>query len=262
MEEIKDTTRHMDYLKSTLKPAWKVAPTGDLTPFVKHLSRRPFWGKTNRPGLWKYDKHASYLAAMASVRVGVGDYEHRTEHRAGCLLVQPGLYKVVSYRLPAEPALRLYLDLKVGDWRYLQDIQLLCMLGADVNVDESYQWPQSARVFYPFYEALRDRREAGENVKDIYTTCSGMLAHLPLQRHWKGMLYRPDWHRMIVAEANKVLLWQVYQAWQQENIWPVGIKIDAAYYDRPVNTYRLGDGVGQYSEEITSETVHNHSSEV
>lgn len=242
--------RGIDLLKSTMRPEWKEPPTQSMEPFETAQCMPSYWGKVT-PGLWKYDKHAAYLAAMSTVKVGISDYERRTGRAALASLCEQGCYLVESLDAPQWVPAGIEVSGLGGTWLYLSELRLLDALGVQGVVSASFTYPKTVRAFYPFYELLRVRRGQGENVKPLYTSAFGMLAHEPQKRMWRDCLYRPDWHRMLIAEAKLVLYKQALQVHEAEGLWPIAMKVDALYYTQQVRSLRLGDGIGAYEESRT-----------
>lgn len=237
----------IDLLKSTMRPEWKKPPRQSMEPFEQAGCQPPYWGKIT-PGGWRYDKHAAYLAAMSTVKVGIGTYEQREQRMALSSVREQGCYFVAELDAGSGAVPDLALSRSRAAWLYLSEVRLLALAGVAGVVSASCTYERTARAFYPFYELLKARRDRGEDVKGLYTSAFGMLAHKPHKAMWKDCLYRPDWHRMLIAEAKFVLYKQALQVHETEGLWPVAMKVDALYYERQVHSLRLGDGIGAYKE--------------
>ena len=239
----------MRLIRETCKREYLRQPAQTLEPFERHREQASWWGNSKQSGLWCYDRNADYLAAMGSVCLGVGEYRHQVEPTSTFgAEKQCGLWhvEIQDWQALIFPSL-----VRPGwQWLYSPIVTLLAKQGSISVVREAYIWPQSKRVLEPFYQALKARREQGENVKQLYTLAVGLLAHCP-QVIWKTCIYRPDWHALIISQAKMLNYYHMRRVYEQEGVWPVAMKVDCLYYDRQVYTLKLGTGIGQYKESRT-----------
>ena len=236
-------------LKQVTRADWLRQPEQDMRPFEAHhckdawLSPR---GQIQRKGWWYYDKHAAFLAAASSVKLGVGRYEHITDQAAVLQATLPtGVYLVgIHDTVLAAQALHFP---TAESWQYAPVLRYWATAGVVFSIREAYYYPEQHYCFRAFYEALKTRRDQGEDVKPLYTHTFGMLAHKPTTL-WRGCLYRPDWYHSLKAEL-KARMWHHAQTvYDAEGVWPIAMNVDALYYTQQVHSLRLGDGIGAFEE--------------
>lgn len=190
-----------------------------------------------------FDKHAMYLVAASTVRVGVGDAELRI-HPTFVSNV-PGYWHVRD-RWPADrqladpsrshPERSPRTDRDGYRWLTTPSVAALAYAGALDDVAAAWLWPEHRRALEPFAKVLRSARASLEDggellairaLKSVYAeTLGGWLAH---ERDEASPAFRPDWHDLLKAEARTRLWHNVRQLVDAGGPVPFGIATDALY---------------------------------
>jgi len=236
----------MDLLRAVTRQAWLQQPAQDLTFFADHHCKDAWYSEVRGKltGLYQYDKNAAYLACASSVLLGVGTYTHGTTTAAAAVAdKRPGIYLV---ELPSVGC-PVYFAQPGRQWLYTPCVSYLQERGLSFDILEGYYWPESHTVLRAFYQHCKAQREGGQPIKHIYTQVFGMLAHDPL-RHWQGMIYRPDWYNLLKAELKARMYRHAYAVKVAEGVAPVAIHIDALFYQQPVHSLKMGEGIGAFKE--------------
>jgi hypothetical protein len=238
----------IDLLKAVTKAEWLRCPQQSMEPFEQHHCSDAYYHERGAStARWQYDKHAAYLACASSVKLGVGDYvrleECENAERLG--MPGPGLYLV---DIP-EQSTQLFPHLFHIGVQHVYTPLLTLAIQANVvfTVRQAIYYPEQHYALRAFYEHCKAKREAGEEVKHLYTQAFGMLAHKP-QRLWNDCLYRPDWWNLLKAELKARMYRQAWQVYEAEGVWPIKIHTDSLYYADQVHSLRLGEGIGAYRE--------------
>jgi hypothetical protein len=199
-----------------------------------------------KPWVLAIDRRGAYLQSMSLCDVGIGAPEHveRPDWRAH--VWTPGLYHA-----RIGPWREVYLPdpLRLGrpgalHWLTMPALRLGAALGLVEDVDEAWVWPRRSRVLRPVAQRILSARraiadEAPELVrwgdpllKRAYTELVGRL-------RWTGhrgtLLFRPDWHAHIVADARSRIWRAAWQFAQDAGEAPAAVATDAWYVlaDRP-----------------------------
>lgn len=165
-----------------------------------------------RPWLLAIDRRGAYLQSMVLCDVGIGSPEHveRPDWRSS--LWTPGLFHA-----RIRPWREVYLPdpLRLGrtgslHWLTMPALRLGAALGLVEDVDEAWFWPRRSRALRPVAQRIISARRAIADeapelspwadplLKRAYTELVGRLRW---QGHRGTLLYRPDWHAHIVADA-------------------------------------------------------------
>jgi hypothetical protein len=211
----------------------------------------------------EYDANGQHIGAMGSELFGNGTAVHNdtpafNPKRAGYWRIE-GLTGW-DLRMPT-------LALDDGSWIVTATGKMLRDLGCTFTVTEAWIYPRTHRPLYTIYEAYRDARsrlldaeERGEPGARIarkslpYATFTGWLSRKQGQ-DVDVDLYRPDWHDVILAEADARLLRRAYRIGTATGRWPVGVKTDALFYTSdeldPVKAAPAGLPLGRRLGEFT-----------
>lgn len=237
-----------------------------------------------RPYVHAYDRNGAFLAACASLPLGVGAAEHRADADAARDAYHmgraPGYYRVTA---KGPMSLRAGLPNPLTDfhratdegayWVSLPTLSLLFELWP-VSIHEAYVWPQTAQYLQPWYKLAREGRKqlmvrAAQSdhaaaialavLKRMYVMSFGWLAgswqeDAAAEGH-AGTLYRPDWRHAVIAQANANLYRRLVQwAKEQPDSVPFAINHDAVYVASDAmdagqaapSSLKLGDGLGEW----------------
>lgn len=250
-------------------------------PYLRDPGRVPVrqWAWTRKPTsdelagakfLHAWDARAMYLAGAGAAVVGVGAPIHDKDgatpfdHRiAGFWRIKPG--SDADWRLPS----LLHPNVPLAGttaWYPTPVLRYLTAdLGEDVEILESYIWPDTSRRFFQRWaDTLNASRVAASTadsdvdpdaavvraaIAATYKGTVGRLARLEDQEA-ASPLYRPDWRLTIQAVAHTNLLRKLRSAGQRTDRWPVAVSTDEVFYlsDSPdpdlPEPMRLGDGLG------------------
>jgi len=214
----------------------------------------------------EYDANGQHISAMGSELFGNGTAVHHDtpvfdRKRAGYWRIS-GLTGW-DPRMPA-------LALDDGSWIVTATGKMLADLGCTFAVTEAWIYPKTHRPMYAIYEAYRDARahlldaeersEPGTRIarKSLpYATFTGWLSRKEGPSKGSEDLYRPDWHDVILAEADARLLRRAHRIGMSTGRWPVGVKTDALFYTSdemdPVKAAPAGLPLGLRLGEFTHE---------
>lgn len=243
----------------------------------------------------RYDKRASYLATAGGTDLGYGDPVHFAAD-ASAQAVRAARFGVTKTKMPfgiwlvTLPAWSRSTPPPHPDQRDFEDIQrwittatLVLLLdeedagGAGYTVEElqiaeSWQWPDQARFLEPWYTRCRDAllaargqddRPVADAIKNVYTGYIGRLASQYTLQGSRPFHHQPVWEATIRAMA-RASLWRAVQKHRlATGRVPIGIDHDEIGYlddtfdptENPpaVDTGRLGALKPSGSVELTDE---------
>lgn len=209
---------------------------------------------TGAPAPHSYDKHKAWLGTAAGVKLGVGTPVHvvapEFADRAGVWLVRVADTSPYTDVFPVPERW-----LHHPTWLYTPLLHALVRLGYTFTAQEAYLFSEQHTVLRPFYQAMREHLDQAatpaevRQLKDIYTRTFGALAHFPEKATSATFLYRPDWYYTLISEANARMFYQMLAVYEAEGVAPEAIETDKLFYAQPVQSLRLGEGIGQYSYE-------------
>ena len=252
----------LDLMRETIPVYWR-RPGSDPFPFEEHKTLDIYW-QTGQEGQFQYDKNAMYLASCAGVMVGSGDYSHQRSPQFEAKT--PGLWKIrlesaispFDGRAAPHPT-----DGEEVSWQYT-DMVLACQrLGFSVDVLEAYVFIERHQALRPWYERIRQARnalapldtpeatEARNLLKRLYTSSLGFLAHRP-DKEIKAPLYHPDWYGAIIAHAKSRMFAHMQDVYEKTQLCPVWVKTDGIWYTNSV-PLPVGPGIGQFKVKIPNE---------
>lgn len=198
---------------------------------------RPLAASERELYLHSFDVNGQYLAACASLPLGVGQWQHHTHVALPKTSAEylPGYYRVRVTEKPASgpcPAI----SAETLGWVTTPTLRLLREAGATVTILESYTWFESKRYLEPWYKRLRDARlllsedaYALDAVKGLYRHAVAWLGSDEWDRS-ADTLYRPDWAHQIRALARANVLRTVYRVGANYGCWPLAVGSDCVYY--------------------------------
>lgn len=229
-----------------------------------------------------YDKNGMYLAACASLDLGVGAAAHLLEGAASdayFLDRAPGYYRVVGgdsrlSLLPNPLTIHRRPALEGGFWVTRPTLELLYEVDTPLHIAEAWAWTQRHQYLQPWYKRLRDGRKQlmsrGDDdtpaqialaaLKNTYTQAIGWLdgswdREKAVDGH-AGILYRPDWRHAIIAQSNANLYRRVHKwgqsrdcdfhpfAWVTDCVYIASNEANPELACPPDMT--LGTGLGQF----------------
>ncbi len=223
----------------------------DLTPFYDHAVIDLSWSRPLSPGeaassyLHVVDRNNMYLAAMAGVRVGAGEYSH--VDRPTFNKQQPGVWHIRLSGVSPFNGVDLPhpTDNQIDSWQDTAMVICAMECGYQVELLEAYVFTEAHTTFRPFYDQLRDaiyslqsdttryknelaRAIALKQCKLIYTRFTGLLGHKPGEnetRHWYN---RPEWRNAIVGEAKRRMFVTLKRLLDQ-GVQPIAVYVDGLY---------------------------------
>lgn len=214
----------------------------DLNEVAYSWRRPPSDDERARLWLHAYDRRGAYLAAASGVALGVCAPEHVQAPLFDRKASPPGMWRIVlpewpEARLPNlfAPSARVHAETDGTAWVATPTLQVAHDLALPMpRIVEAWLYPTHHYGMKPWYELLRDARMAArdgdqsvkEAVKRTYAAGIGTLASTRM----KGRaLYRPDWHRSIVATSRANLTRKLFAA-ADEGHWPLAIYEDCVVY--------------------------------
>jgi len=218
----------------------------------------------------EFDANGQHIAAMGGELFGGGT----ATHVAGPLAFDPRRagYWRIEHLTGWDPRMPR-LTLNDGAWIVTATGKMLRDLGCTFDVTEAWVYPKTHRPLFTVYETYRKARAQlldaesrgvpGARIarKSLpYATFTGWLSRKDGPGKGNEDLYRPDWHDVILAEADARLLRRAHRIGTATGRWPVGVRTDALYYTSdeldPVKAapagLPIGDGLGQFKPEGTA----------
>ena len=224
--------------------------------------------EARRPYVNACDKNAQYLGAVSSLWVGMGKASHLTgEHDAGELAQfvsnaatkerAPGYWlATIRYDPPAGMPSPFTPD-GIPDapdaaprWITTPTLELAVKVGARVDVGEAWVWRERHRPLEPFYQVMRDAREAlmGEARGETITGHASALALAVVKATYRATLggrfdatwlrtsetpedlYRPDWRHAVIAQARANFYRAALAVYKTSGLAPIRAVTDCWYY--------------------------------
>ena len=213
-----------------------------------------------------YDRSGSYLAAAASLDVGVGAPTH---HPDGAQFTsQPGYWSLVipDNPNPSAPHLLDPTGRHVGTTRWVATpaLALAAEQGWELPaITEAYTWPGKSRVFDSWCARLgkartaldvadADAQAARDQIKLTYAATIGLMgSHAAAERTG----YAPERRHAVIAKARANIMRRITQIGADSGRWPVAVFTDAIIFTSPhadpVQAWPgregdLGRGLGKY----------------
>lgn len=213
-----------------------------------------------------YDRSGSYLAAAASLDVGVGAPTH---HPDGAEFTgEPGYWSLVipDNPNPSAPHLLDPTGRHVGTSRWVSTPALA--LAAEQGwviptITEAYTWPNKSRVFDSWCKRLgaartvldtdnADAQAARDQIKLTYAATIGLMGSHPAAERTG---YAPERRHAVIAKARANIMRRITQIGADCGRWPVAVFTDAIIFTSPhadpVQAWPgregdLGRGLGKY----------------
>lgn len=213
-----------------------------------------------------YDRSGSYLAAAASLDVGVGAPTH---HPGGKDFTgEPGYWalSIPDNPNPSAPHLLDPTGRHAGTTRWVSTpaLALAAEQGWELPaITEAYTWPSKSRVFDSWCKRLgtarttldtadADAQAARDQIKLTYAATIGLMGSHPAAER-AG--YAPERRHAVIAKARANIMRRITQIGVDSGRWPVAVFTDAIVFTSPhadpVQAWPgregdLGRGLGKY----------------
>lgn len=242
-----------------------------------------------------FDAGGAYLSA-AGIELGIGEPTHYPDgapfdpRTPGMHLVHlpyeqleegsDGRYRLTAndprHPNPLDPAGKVRFLAADSDpdrqaiWVAAPALEIATELWGEFEILESHVWQAHGRIFYPWYEQMKDAREAldaddGDGqaaralLKNVYKLTFGMLESARWRAGKPG--YAPHRRHHIVAKVRANLVRKIVKIGTESETWPVRVSTDAVAYlsDEPDPTAAwpgdperdLGRGLGKFDHEAS-----------
>jgi hypothetical protein len=212
--------------------------------------RRPEPDEITLPYVHGFDVSGMYLAAMSSVRLGLGTAEHREapafdRNMPGYWKVSPGRWEVRRLPNPFDPRATG----NTGDvWLTTPSLALALEQGWwDGRVLEAYVWPAveggklpGVRYLEGVYKqlaparrelkALPDDADARAVLAAVKGTYTGLVGKFAAGTARGDRTYRPDWQHTVMGAARSNLLRKLAGAAERTGRYPLAVITDHVLY--------------------------------
>ena len=258
------------------------------------------------------DKNAQYLGAVSSLWVGMGKAEHLTASgeasgegngETSSELARLVALAATKDRLPGYWLASIAYDPPAGlpspftpdgvpaapdaapRWLTTPTLELALKVGARVDVREAWVWRERHRPLEPFYQVMRDAREAlmgeasGEALQHQAQHQASALALAVVKATYRATLggrfdatwlrastepedlYRPDWRHAVIAQARANFYRAALAVYKASGLAPIRAVTDCWYY--PVEApdsdalaacpapLKRGDGLAGWKVKVT-----------
>ncbi len=253
----------------------------DLTPFYVNQASELSWSRALKPDeesmlyLHEFDRRSHFLSACSGLLVGGKQLTYQV--KPAFYKRVPGLYHVsLSGTSPFNGEALPHPFKGLNDtWVGTPLVQAAIECGYQVEILEGYVFEDYHTTFTPWYERLRDakqaliedttrfkydlpRKAALESVKLEYTRAIGLMGR-ERQKNEKSHWYdRPDWRRMIIDEANHRMLLTLMGLGEAVTSHFIGMWVDNLWFvSNNPNPYEsvpglpIASNIGKYKYEGT-----------